>query len=92
MKVVCVNNISKSLKGNQKLIDNATGDKNPAFKGYYISPDNVRFDSSRKAAKYAEVKCKNTIISWSMKNKNGWSYETKQHVNKNSPCSLVGDK
>lgn len=68
-------NISKSLKGNLKLIERSTGDKNPGFKGYYISPNNERFDSSRKAAKAAGVKDKSTLISWAKQNKNGWSFQ-----------------
>jgi len=70
-------NISKSLQGNINLIQRVTGDKNPGFKGYYISPTGQRFDSSRKAAVVAGVKDKKTLISWAKSNKNGWSYEPK---------------
>jgi hypothetical protein len=70
-------NISKSLKGNPNLIAAVTGDKNPGFKGYYISPTGERFDSSRKAAVVAGVKDKKTLISWAKSNKNGWTYEPK---------------
>jgi hypothetical protein len=70
-------NISKSLKGNSKLIERVKGEKNPGFIGYWIAPSGERFDSSRQAAKFAGVKDKATIISWCRKNKNGWSFESK---------------
>lgn len=73
-------NVSKALKGNLKLIASSTGDRNSSFKGYYISPDNIRFDSSRKAAVYAGGVDKKTLIDWARKNKNGWSYEPKIEV------------
>lgn len=77
-------NISKSLRGNPKLIERTTGDKNPGFKGYYISPLGEKFDSSRKAAMIAGVKDKKTLITWAKSNKNGWSYEPKNtNVNEN---------
>lgn len=70
-------NIAKSLKGNPKLIERVKGNKNPGFIGYWISPCGEKFDSSRKAAKFAGVKDKATIISWCRKNKNGWKFESK---------------
>lgn len=71
-------NLAKALKGNKKLIEANTGDKNGCFKGYYISPTGERFDSSRKAAVVAGVLDKKTLISWAKNNKNGWSYEPKE--------------
>ena len=54
-----------------------TGDKNPGFKGYYVSPTGEIFDSSRKAAVIAGVKDKKTLISWAKNNKNGWYFLSK---------------
>jgi len=66
-------NISKSLRGNPKV--GLKGDRNPRFKGYYISPTGERFDSSRKAAVFAGGRDKSTLVSWAKNNKNGWSFE-----------------
>lgn len=57
-----------------KLSKLLSGDKNPGFTGYYISPNGERFDSSRKAAVVAGVKDKKTLITWAKNGKNGWSF------------------
>ena len=55
------------------------GDKNPSFKGYYTAPDGTVFDSSFKAgAKYNVTR--QTIVSWSKSNKNGWSFTPKKET------------
>jgi hypothetical protein len=56
-----------------------SGDKNPAFIGYYISPTNEKFDSSRKAAATVGVD-KKTLIKWAKNGKNGWSFIPKLKI------------
>jgi len=71
--------ISNALKGNKKLIEATTGHRNAGFKGWYVSPSGVLFDSSRKAAIAANVADKKTLISWAKTNKNNWYFVPKEN-------------
>lgn len=71
--------ISNALKGNKKLIDATTGYKNAAFKGWYVSPLGILFDSSRKAAIEAKIADKKTLIKWAKNNKNNWYFVSKEN-------------
>lgn len=68
-------NIEARLKNSKKN----SGCRNPSFIGYYISPKNEIFDSSRKAAVKYNV-TRQTIVSWSKNNKNGWLFQPKEVI------------
>lgn len=72
-------NISNSLKGNKNLIFRVTGHRNPCFLGWYVAPDGILYDSSRKAACAAGGADKKTLIKWAKNNKNGWYFVPKEN-------------
>lgn len=73
------NNHMKTEKSRKLFSKLMSGDKNPCFKGYYISPTEEKFDSSRKAAASVGVD-KKTLIKWAKNNKNGWSFIAKYNT------------
>jgi hypothetical protein len=66
----------QSPNARKKNSEKNSGKNNPSFKGYYIAPNNILYDSSRKAAKDFNVS-KQTIVNWSKNNKNGWVFQPK---------------
>jgi hypothetical protein len=69
----------QSSHARKKNSEKNSGKNNPSFTGYYISPNKIQFDSSRKAAKEFNV-TRHTIVNWSKNNKNGWVFQPKETI------------
>ena len=67
----------QSVEARRKNSEKNSGERNPSFIGYYVSPCGVYFDSPRKAAGEFNVSYK-TIKNWAKQNKNGWVFAAKE--------------
>lgn len=72
-------NPAKRLEVRKLLSEQKIGEKNPAWKGYYVDSTGKVFSSSKEAAREYNV-ADVSILRWVKNNKNGWKFIPKNLV------------